>query len=178
MENATNQKKNSYGRKKLRINFIDVILALVVVAAMAVLGYIILSPGFGSASKDKECTIQYELEITHLREEWSENVKIGQTMIDPATMNEIGTVVDFRITDEQFMSENKETGEIIYSSYPDFVTMTIVLSTEATVSDIGYNIEGTELSVGSYVQFRLPNFSYSGVCKVIETIESTADAAE
>ena len=36
--------RTSSGRKKMRINFIDIILILIIVAAVAVLGYIILSP--------------------------------------------------------------------------------------------------------------------------------------
>ena len=51
--------RTSSGRKKMRINFIDIILILIIVAAVAVLGYIILSPQINISSKAEAVTIQY-----------------------------------------------------------------------------------------------------------------------
>ena len=70
----------------MRINFIDIILILIIVAAVAVLGYIILSPQINISSKAEAVTIQYQVEIVHLREEWKDNVEIGDDFIDYTTM--------------------------------------------------------------------------------------------
>lgn len=93
--------RTSSGRKKMRINFIDIILILIIVAAVAVLGYIILSPQINISSKAEAVTIQYQVEIVHLREEWKDNVEIGDDFIDYTTMESIGTVVDVRCSDRK-----------------------------------------------------------------------------
>ena len=168
--------RTSSGRKKMRINFIDIILILIIVAAVAVLGYIILSPQINISSKAEAVTIQYQVEIVHLREEWKDNVEIGDDFIDYTTMESIGTVVDVRWSDEKFLSVNRDTGELVYVSYPDYITMNITVEAEAVPAGIGYDVNGVNLQIGPDIHFRLPNLCYEGPCKSIQIIDPVVNA--
>lgn len=168
--------RTSSGRKKMRINFIDIILILIIVAAVAVLGYIILSPQINISSKAEAVTIQYQVEIVHLREEWKDNVEIGDDFIDYTTMESIGTVVDVRCFDEKFLSVNRDTGELVYVSYPDYITMIITVEAEAVPAGIGYDVNGVNLQIGPDIHFRLPNLCYEGPCKSIQIIDPVVNA--
>jgi hypothetical protein len=168
--------RTSSGRKKMRINFIDIILILIIVAAVAVLGYIILSPQINISSKAEAVTIQYQVEIVHLREEWKDNVEIGDDFIDYTTMESIGTVVDVRCSDEKFLSVNRDTGELVYVSYPDYITMIITVEAEAVPAGIGYDVNGVNLQIGPDIHFRLPNLCYEGPCKSIQIIDPVVNA--
>lgn len=101
MENNKSAKLSAVGRKKFHINFIDIILILIILLTAAILGYVILSPDIKKSSNDP-VTIQYEVEIPHLREEWKNNVEIGDSFIELTTQKRIGTVVDIRYSPEIF----------------------------------------------------------------------------
>ena len=173
MENNKSAKLSAVGRKKFHINFIDIILILIILLTAAILGYVILSPDIKKSSNDP-VTIQYEVEIPHLREEWKNNVEIGDSFIELTTQKRIGTVVDIRYSPEIFTGVNLPTGELVYTNYTDYLTMIITVEAEAGYGEVGYDINGYGIQIGPVIQFRVPGLCYEGACKSIDVIEGVA----
>lgn len=160
MENKTKKEQ------RFRLNIIDVLLVLIIVAALALIVYIFSSDNSGK--KNETMTIQYQLEVQSMREEWQGLIQIGDKVFDSTTQVLIGEVVDVSYAPYVFIGFNDELGEVVYSDYPDHVNMTVTISSKAEKSAEGYVINGCSLKVGEDITFRTPKLSRQGNCVEIQ----------
>lgn len=158
--------------QKFRFNIIDLFLVLLICAAVALVVYIFSSNGV--ERKNETTTVQYQLEVQSMREEWQGLIQIGDKVFDSTTQTMIGEVVDVSYSPYVFIGFNDELGEVVYSDYPDHINMTVTISADAVKSADGYVVNGCTLKVGEDITFRTPKLSRQGNCVEIQEKEEVA----
>ena len=123
MENKTTEAPG--GKKRGRFNFIDFILIAVALVALGVLVYIVVGPKASKTAQPATFSVQYTVEIKHLREDWRDLIGIGDVVTDADSLTTIGTVTDISYQNELCSSYDSRTGEVIYVEHPDYVTMRV-----------------------------------------------------
>ena len=163
--------KNSTPKKrKFKFNFIDIILLVVILAAVVLLAYIFMSgriEGFGSNSM----TIEYEVSITRIREEFRGNVNVGDKVVDSVKLMEIGEITNVQYVDSVNIITELNSTKIRYPIYPEHLDMTMTIRAEAVISDGFYMINGYHIAVGELVSIRVPNFTEAGYCTTIREVK-------
>ena len=117
MENKTTEAPG--GKKRGRFNFIDFILIAVALVALGVLVYIVVGPKASKTAQPATFSVQYTVEIKHLREDWRDLIGIGDVVTDADSLTTIGTVTDISYQNELCSSYDSRTGEVIYVEHPD-----------------------------------------------------------
>ena len=163
--------KNSTPKKrKFKFNFIDIILLVVILAAVVLLAYIFMSgriEGFGSNSM----TIEYEVSIMRIREEFRGNINVGDKVVDSVKLMEIGEITNVQYSDSVYIISELNSTEIRYPIYPEHLDMTMTIRAEAVLKDGLYMINGYHIAVGELVSIRVPNFTESGYCTTIREVK-------
>lgn len=170
MENNSTETVGT-GIKKGRFNFVDIVLIAVALIALGVLIYIIVGPKASSAAQPKTFSIQYTVEIKHLRSEWRDLISIGDEVTDADTLTNIGTVTDVSYQNELTSSVNYKTGEVVYTEYPDYVSMKVTIETDSvTKTDTGYLAGKKDFCIGTTIPLKLPKLRIDSYCRSIEVI--------
>jgi hypothetical protein len=156
-------------KRRLRINYIDVILILVILIAAGILAFMFLANNSVIISS-KKVYIEYEVSIPGIMSEFRGNVNVGDNVVDSVKLMPIGVVVDVKYDDTVNIVDNRETGELMYVNYPDHVDMTVRIRAEASLESGLYIIDGYHISVGTLVSMRVPNFTEQGYCTTIKEV--------
>lgn len=165
MKNSTQQKKH-----KFKFNFIDIILIVIILAAVMLLSYIFMSgriESFGS----KTVTVEYQVSITRIREEFRGNVNVGDKVVDAVKLMPIGEIIDVQYAESVYIITELNSADIRYPIYPEHLDMTMTIRAEAVMNDGLYMINGYHIAVGELVSIRVPNFTESGYCTTIKEVK-------
>lgn len=154
----------------IHFNVIDVILIIAIIAAAAVISYVMLSGRFDNAAPNTEREIQYSVLLTGVRGEFRDNIEIGNKVTDTVKLMAIGEVIDVKAVESIKQYENESTGEVIDATIPDTYDITVIIKATADVSSGYYMIGGYKMSVGTLVSLRVPNFTSTGYCLSIEEV--------
>ena len=127
-----------------KINIIDLVIVLVVVAAVAILGYKFLAPKANESSASVAVAKYYIEEVTDFV---VENVKIGDKCMDESKNVSLGTVTDIEIGDAVSYGTN-DKGEFVQSSKPGHKSMIITTEVNATPFDHGMIVGASKYYVG------------------------------
>lgn len=163
-----------YSSKKRKITFIDIIITVIILVAVALLAYIFI---FNRSTGDTVDTvkIQYTLEVKNERDELVDNAaaNIGKTLVEGTAKYNIGTVSDFYHFPSTYPTFNHETGESVNALYPEHSNVCFVVNADAVKNPYTgrYSIEGFELSVGTLVYVRLPEYAGTSYCTSIKEVE-------
>lgn len=160
--------------KKHRFNIIDFLICAIILVAIAFASYIFFFGSKGETTSDT-VSIRYTLEVREERDEliqWAEK-NMESTLIDGATKYKLGTVADFYYKTSQVPTHNSETGEALAADYPEHSDLYFVIDAKAqrNPSNGRYSIGGFDISVGSLVYVRLPNYTGTSYCISISEIE-------
>lgn len=166
--------------KKFKFNIIDILLLLVVVAAVAVLGILFFSGNTATdlLSGNNPQEIYWEVELSKVREEFMDNIKEGDSVVDAVKLYSIGEVVSVSSVPTILNETNLQTGLIVSSVYPEHVNITVKVKANATQTETGYSIGGYEIAVGKQVSLRVPNYTGSGYCTGITVGDSAETSAD
>ena len=156
-------------KRKTKFNFIDALLILVILAAALLIVYFFTSDGIGNRSS--AVTLEYQVLITGVQNEYRDLVQIGDGVIDSVGLFEIGTVSDVKYEDYLYAVENPKDGTVVLSEYPDHSNIILYIRADATIENGFYYINGYKLAVGKLVCVRSPNFTEAGYCTVITEVE-------
>lgn len=157
-------------KSKFKLNFIDIILIVIILAAVILLAYIFMSGRIESFG-DSTVQIEYEVTITGIRDEFRGFVNVGDKVIDAVKLMAIGEIVNVEYTDTVNILTSLTTGEIKYSIYPEHLDMKMTIRAEAIVSNGLYTINGYHIAVGELVSIRVPNFTESGYCTTLREVK-------
>ena len=69
-------------KRKFRFNIIDALIILLVLAAVGVIGYVVASEKQAPEEVKQDKKIQYVIQITELKDEFTGNIKQGVTLYE------------------------------------------------------------------------------------------------
>ncbi len=164
-----NQKNSA--KKPFRFNIIDALFLLVIIAASAALVYILFFRGAGVARPSAGTDIEYKVELRRVREELKGKINVGDKVIDASKLYTIGEVTDVRYKTSVYTGVNKADGVLVYSDYVGLINITVTIKANANTSTGYYLIDNAfKISVGTYVNIRVPNYTGSGFCTLIKEV--------
>ncbi|MDD4772455.1 MAG: DUF4330 domain-containing protein [Eubacteriales bacterium] len=150
--------------KKIRLNFIDIIIILVILTAIALLAYIFLSSDIKLFEGSRKVTIEYKVELRRVREEFRDFISISDHATDTVTQYALGEVVDVEYAPTRYTGVNRSTGSLVFSDYPEHINITVTIRAEATANGDDYSLNGYKVAVGKQISMRTPNFINEGYC--------------
>lgn len=160
--------------RKLRFNMIDVLIILLVIAAIAVL-YIMVFSGRGNQTAEiKYTTIRYVVEVQDVAKNTDEMIKKGQLVEDAVERKKIGTVAGVQTSPFAKLTYDYEKDTQVSSVVEDRDTLKITIEAKAQETDRAFTVDGCEIRVGQQYSVMLPDFYGIGYC--VELVTSSERA--
>ena len=154
-------------KRKMKFNIMDVLILLAVAAVAAVLLYVfVLSENtpvdsLGGAPTTK---VTYVVELTGIDDALSDNISVGETLIDAAKKMNIGTIVAVETQPYVYLGKNLTDGTMELTTVDNKSTIYVTVEADATLTGIAYSISGYDIYVGEKVYLSLPDFTGTGYC--------------
>lgn len=126
-----------------KINIIDFLILVILVAAIAILGVKFLGGGRG---KDTQ-TLEMKFHIEEIDEWVTENVKEGDALYDGTYEQDLGKVTKVEVGEAVTWGLNAD-GEYKKSTRPGFKSMTITGEVQGTKTAVGAKVGGEIYGVG------------------------------
>ncbi len=161
--------------KKRRFNAVDAMI-IIVIAAVIAAAVMFFSKG-EVVETPETVTIEYVVEIKKLHNDFLDNFKVGDQMVDSVAKYNIGKVIAVEYENAVYVGTDLSTGTLTAYDYPDHSNVILTMLAEATVGVNGrYYIDGGyDISVGTPVYIRLPDFIGMGYCTSYRETEVTAE---
>ncbi|MGE4353200.1 MAG: DUF4330 domain-containing protein [Oscillospiraceae bacterium] len=128
-----------------KLNIIDLVVILLVIAACAFFAIRFMDTGSVTTVPDKVKIVFFEEECPSFV---TAQTHVGDTVMDGTTNTSLGTVTDIKVDDSITYSVNPTTGEVVLGSKEGYVSAYITAECEGTLTDSGVVIDGTLYSVG------------------------------
>ncbi len=138
-------------KKKKGLNIIDILILLMLAAALLSIGYFFLNRG-GMFTKYKY-DIEYTVRVENIDASLAAGIAEGDTICDKYTALSIGTVEKVTV-DARYVHDGAE----------DTVRMSIRVRTRAEEHDGLLSVNGVTVAKGQNIYFRTPNLEYLGQC--------------
>ena len=170
-----NRKFAERQKRAYKFNIIDLVLIIVILAAVAVLIYIML--GNSLLAGKEETTIIYTIEVPQIKNELipaiNEMSEPGTKVIDSVRNFEIGEIVKVQIEDVFSNEMDPEAGVVFRKPYPDHSKIIITIKAKCIKNKVRYTINGKTIMVGVQMNFRTPTFvSYGNCTYIVEVNEN------
>ena len=144
-----------------KVNLIDLLIVIVLVAVVGFLGYRFLIRDDTGVVNTQTVYISFTDE--EVPNYVADELEVGVNVLDSTENNSMGTVTDFTL-DEACSYEVNELGETVALHRPDCASVTITAEVNATLSDNGVIINGTRYAIGHSMVI------YVGECKLYTQI--------
>ena len=158
------QPENAKLKKAYKFNMIDFILILFIIAAAAMLVYIML--GNNPFAENEKVEILYDIEIPLIRNELvsAVNKMPGAKLTDSARHYELGIVQSVKIEAGYRNEMDLEAGVVYRKPFPEHSRVVITVKAEAVKTESRYQVNGRTVMVGISLNFRTPSFVSYGNC--------------
>ena len=154
-------------KRKMKFNIMDVLILLAIAAVAAVLLYVFVFSEHSSAGAlngAQTTKITYVIELTDVDDALSDNISVGETLIDSAKKMNIGTIVAVESQPYVYLGKNVTGGTMELTTVDNKSTVYVTVEADATLAGISYSISGYDIYVGKKVYLSLPNFTGTGYC--------------
>ena len=133
-----------------KINIIDLLLIVVLVAAVGIFGYKFLFKGGNDAASG--AGVNGKAKISFYTEEVSDfvldgTINIGDPVIDVNTSTVMGTIVDVQIGESHSYAANSE-GKFVLSEKPEHSSVTVVIESDGSQMVNGIKIGSNKYYIG------------------------------
>ncbi len=162
---AVKKKKRAPRRRKF--NFIDFLLVLLIIVIIAALVYVFLPMSIFKTLGTTGTSIQYSVEILGVDEQFLDDIKENDTVIDSVTKSTIGTVTAVENYGVQYteLQYDRENGAGVMSPIAGKYNVIVTISATADFeSGDGYSVNGTRIAVGEKINARFPGFLCEAYC--------------
>ena len=151
-------------KKKVSFNIIDVLLIAAVLIAAVLLIFYVKNRRIVLSDSANTVEVVYQLRVSPLREEFRNLVAVGDAVTDADTLRPIGEVTNVSYSACYYTGTDRTTGAPVTSAYPGMITMTLTVKVSASATKTGYSVGNRPLTLGDSVNFRVPDFTGTGVC--------------
>lgn len=151
-------------KKKAKFTVVDLIIILVVLAAVA-FGAIKILPSFMDSKKE---TVSFTVMIQKQDLDFADAIKVGDNVTISLTEKDGGVVKDVRTEEAVAMAFNSIDGtysnEVIEGKYDVYVT----IEAQTDVSELAIKAGGTPVKVGAEIPVRGKGYASTGYVIVID----------
>ena len=161
--------------RKIRFNFVDVLILLLIAAVIfAVLYIFVLSKDKTDVTIQSEtATIRYVVQAVSVDDRFDGMAKVGDPVEEAVIRRNIGTVVGVQSEPFEKVTFDYENSRETVAQVDGRITMNITVEATATVSDTAFVVNGCEIRVGQQYSLAMPDLYVAGYC-----IEMTADTRD
>ncbi|MBE6724112.1 MAG: DUF4330 domain-containing protein [Ruminococcaceae bacterium] len=157
-------------KRKIRFNFIDLLILLVIAAVVFVLLYVfVLSDRTTAADDQAKTKIQYVIEILNVDERFSETIRKGQRVEDAIRRKSVGTVIGVEPKPFQTVTFDYNNREEVLASPEGRITLYVTVDAEVDETDGAFTADGVEIRVGQQYSLIFPDFYGVGYCTSLKT---------
>jgi len=156
---------------KFKPNLMDLLILLVIVAAVVALLYIFVwSETSVSLNGDSgaQHKLTYVVEVTELEEEYADRISVGQTVVDSSKKMVIGTVTAVESHPYMYMGTNREEGTLALTPQDDAITLYVTVEADAVMNGYAFAVNGYDIYVGKQIYMSLPGFVCQGFCIALD----------
>ena len=173
--------------KKYRFNIIDLLILLTVVAIGVVMYLYVSASARNLVVLEQDVEIEYVIELKTVHRDYVDNIKVGDTVVEPVREQQIGKIVGVEFSPAYNIATNTQTGEMFIQQYPivneaevaegaepeyDYYNAKVKVRETLKKTKEGYKKNVFVLRVGNIVYFRIPNFVGEGYCIQINEISN------
>ena len=160
--------------KKFKFNFIDALIILVLIAAIAVLAYVFVFSDETDV-KGEEHTLEYTVEFTSVNSTFADSIKEGQKVtFEEDRKIDLGTVTAYEYGKSVKTMYSNESGLEEYTLVKDdkLIDMVVTFRTKAELTEWGYCIDDEGyLAVNNSKDFIIGEFRGVGICTAVNVID-------
>ena len=152
------------GKKKNRkLNFVDIILLIIILAIASALIYVFVSPYTKQIMSASTTKIEYKILVEGVRDELKYNISQGDKVTETTDLRVIGKVVSVEYSDTEYVGADSE-GNSVIGKYPGKKDITVTISADASSAGGTYEVGGFGIAAGKTINFRVPGFTGEGSC--------------
>ena len=160
-------------KRRIRFNFIDLLLLLLAAAVVFVLLYVfVLSDRTAPQEGEKAKTpIQYVVEIQNVDERFAESIKKGQPVQDAIKRKSVGTVDGAEAVPFEKIVFDYDNGEEVLAAAEGRITLVVTINVDADETDSAFSADGIEIRVGEQYSLMFPDLYGVGYCTALKINE-------
>lgn len=154
----TNQKNTNKKPSKFNFNVIDMLIVLIIIAAVFFVVYCIILGNDLTDIGAKSTELEYSVIIPRADIKFKDSVSVGDKVTDPETGKKLGTVksVEYSFSTEHVT--DAEGNEKLYTN-PNKIDLLITISCTAKIKGDSCYVGGILLAVGNYIDVHFTNYS-------------------
>ena len=155
---------------KKRINIIDVLFLIVIVAVV-----IVAAAGLtGVTKKDAEIQnkVELTLEIKNADPEFLDNIEEGQIVYDAITKEEVGNIASVSHKPSRELVENYNSKKLEYADIPDKIDLNVEIEAVATMKQADIMVSENAVKIGKSMSYYTGEAVLSGTIIGIEYDET------
>lgn len=156
-------------KKKLRFNFVDVIIILLIVAVFFV-GYKIINKNFSAAGNAPE--VYFTVEVKAMPETYKDMFAEGDVVRDAIKGDTLGEVVNVESKPATDLYMDGENGKFVVSEYEGVEDVYVTIKGTPTSSGANIVIAQQEIKVGNMMYFKKPGCVGKGYIVKMEVKEA------
>ena len=107
-------------QKKYRFNIIDVLIILIILAIGVVMYYYMGARN--TVASNLEVDLEYVVELKTVHRDYLDNISIGDKVVETVRDQQIGEIIDIKVSPAYNIATNTDTGDMYISYYPQINT--------------------------------------------------------
>ena len=166
---------NEKTQKKRKFNFVDALIILLILAAVALVAFIFVFRGAQFFTEliggGKQSRIYYAVEVPLVDGRIADSIDVkemqGNVMTDSVKHTDLGKIAYVTVNEAEYIGGDEE-GKAVASYYPDYKTVIVIIQNESS---------GFKMQVGKSVYMSSAHFTGEGHCLYIKEVEDFTDEA-
>ena len=147
------------GRLFGKLNILDLIIVLIIVAVLAFGGWYFMRGGAGGA---ETLAVDYTIEVLQKDPEYFDYIIEGEKVVDGVTKQPMGEIVSFKTQTSRYLTQNNETLSLGYEEIEGKLDGQIVIRLDAEVAYPDLKSGDEKIKIGKQVAYRSESAAIKG----------------
>ncbi len=145
------------------MNFFDLLILLIVVAAVALLFWLV--GGRKSVTAEGNAVkITYKVEVGSVTDDYKDSARVGDTVRDGVRKTALGKITAIKVSPMTSITSNILTGEVIKAESPTKYKVELTCEADGTLTEGRVGIGSFNIGVGTEIYVQSYGFSGKGYC--------------
>ena len=142
-----------------KLNFLDLLVILIIIAALAFGGWYFMRNKGGDGSR---LTIRYTIESVQKEPEYFDHIIPGESVVDGQTKQPMGKIVSFEKIPTRILAQDNENMTLVYDELEGMYDGYIVVELDAEVDYPDLKSGDEEIKLGKLVAYRSESAAIHG----------------